>query len=37
MGDANAKVGQDNLGWERVMGWRRIGRVNENVERLAEY
>jgi len=30
MADANAKVGKDNLGWERVMGKQEIERVNKN-------
>ena len=37
MGDADAKVGQHNLGWERVMGRQGLGRMNENGERLAEF
>ena len=37
MGDANAKVGKDNEGWERVMGRQGIGTMNENGERLAEF
>ncbi len=37
MGDANAKVGVDNEGWEREMGRQGIGTMNENGERLAEF
>lgn len=37
MGDANAKVGQDDPGWERVIRRQRIGRMNENGKRLAEF
>lgn len=36
MGDLNAKVGDDNTGWETVMGRHGLGRMNENGRRLAE-
>ena len=37
MGDLNAKIGQDNEGWEKVMGQHGLGRMNENGERLATF
>ena len=36
MGDANAKVGNSNDGWERIMGKEGLGTMNENGMRLAE-
>ncbi|XP_062566274.1 craniofacial development protein 2-like [Saccostrea cucullata] len=36
MGDANAKVGKLNEGWERVIGQEGIRTMNENSTRLAE-
>lgn len=33
MGDLNAKIGEDNEGWEKVMGRHGLGRMNENGER----
>ena len=35
-GDMNAKVGDDNEGYERVMGRHGLGKCNENGERLRE-
>lgn len=35
-GDMNAKVGEDNWDYERVMGKRGLGRWNDNGERLCE-
>ena len=35
MGDANAKVGEDNTGYEETMGKHRVGQMNENGERFA--
>ena len=37
MGDLNAKIGQDNEGWEKVMGQHGLGRMNENGESLATF
>ena len=37
MGDLNAKIGQGNEGWEKVMGQHGLGRMNENGERLATF
>ena len=37
MGDLNAKIGEDNKGWEKVMGQHGLGRMNENGERLAMF
>ncbi|KAL9954308.1 hypothetical protein ACROYT_G041827 [Oculina patagonica] len=36
MGDANAKVGEENERWERAKGRHEIGTMNENDERRAE-
>ena len=36
MGDLNAKVGQNNAGYEQVMGKHGLGQMNENGERLAD-
>ena len=35
MGDANAKIGQDNVGYEEIMGRHGLGQMNENGERFA--
>ena len=35
MGDANAKVGEDNTGYEEAMGKHGVGQMNENGERFA--
>lgn len=37
MGDLNAKVGNDNTGYEREMGKNGIGTRNDNGERLLEF
>ena len=37
MGDANAKVGEDNRGHEGIMGQHGLGQMNENGERLAGF
>ena len=37
MGDANAKVGQDNTGYENIMGRNGLGEMNENGERFANF
>jgi len=37
MGDANAKVGEDPTGYERIMGKHGLGRMNENGERFANF
>lgn len=36
MGDLNAKVGNDNTGYEEIMGKHGLGDMNENGERLAD-
>ena len=35
MGDANAKVGEDNTGYEETMGKHGVSQMNENGERFA--
>ena len=37
MGDANAKVGQDNKGYEITMGRNGLGQMNDNGERFANF
>ena len=37
MGDLNAKIGQDNTGYEEVMGRQGLGNMNENGERFADF
>ena len=37
MGDMNAKVGNDNTGFERAMGRQGCGVMNENGEKLLEW
>ncbi|XP_052080744.1 uncharacterized protein LOC127718727 [Mytilus californianus] len=37
MGDFNAKVGQDNSGFERIMGKHGCGIMNENGEHLVDF
>jgi exonuclease III len=37
MGDLNAKVGNDNSGYERTMGVHGLGVQNDNGERLCEF
>ena len=36
-GDMNAKVGEDNRGYEEIMGRHGTGRLNNNGERLLRY
>ena len=36
MGDANAKIGSDNTGYEDIMGKHGLGTMNNNGERLAD-
>ena len=36
-GDMNAKVGEDNRGYEGIMGRHGIGRMNDNGDRLCEF
>ena len=36
MGDFNAKIGSDNIGYEEVMGRHGLGAMNDNGERLAD-
>ena len=36
LGDMNAKVGEDNQGYERAMGRHELGSRNDNGERLCE-
>ena len=37
MGDANAKVGHENRGYEGIMGQHGLGQMNENGERFASF
>ena len=37
MGDLKTKIGADNSGSDRVMGWHGCGIINENRERLVEF
>lgn len=37
MGELNAKVGQDNTDYERVMGKHGVGIRNDSGERLVEF
>jgi len=37
MGDFNAKIGEDNEGYEDVMGRQALGRINDNGERLRSW
>ena len=37
MGDANAKVGEDNIGFEECMGKHGLGQMNDNGERFASF
>ena len=34
MGDANAKIGNENIGYENFMGQHGLGKMNDNGERL---
>ena len=36
MGDFNAKIGSDNIGYEQVIEQHRLGVMNDNGERLAD-
>jgi len=36
MGDLNAKIGSDNIGYEEIMGRHGLGEMNENGERFAD-
>ena len=36
MGDFNAKIGPDNIGYEDIMGIQGLGQMNENGERFAD-
>lgn len=37
MVDTNAKIGQNNKNWERIMGKHMIGKMNENRGRLTQF
>ena len=37
MGDANAKIGEDNTGYEGIMGHHGLGQMNDNGERFANF
>ena len=37
MGDANAKVGSDNISYEEIMGKQGLGVMNDNGERFANF
>lgn len=37
MGDANAKIGSNNQGYEHIMGKHGLGQMNENGERFADF
>lgn len=37
IGDLNAKTGNDNTGYNDVMGQHGLGQMNENGERLADF
>lgn len=37
IGDLNAKTGNDNTGYDDVMGQHGLGQMNENGERLADF
>ena len=37
MGRLNAKVGEDNEGYENIVGSHRVGERNDNGERLVEH
>ena len=37
MGDLNAKSGEDNKRWKKLMGQHGLGRMNENGDRLATF
>ena len=37
MGDLNAKVGEDNKGYENIIGSHGVGERNDNGERLVDF
>ena len=37
MGDANAKIGRENTGYDRIMGSHGLGEMNDNGERFASF
>ncbi|GFS11523.1 3-hydroxybutyrate dehydrogenase type 2 [Elysia marginata] len=37
MGDANAKIGRDDTGYDRIMGSHGLGEMNDNGERFANF
>ena len=37
MGDANAKIGEDNTGYEGIMGRHGLGQMNDNGDRFASF
>ncbi|GFR88916.1 craniofacial development protein 2 [Elysia marginata] len=37
MGDANAKIGRENIGYDRIMGSHGLGEMNDNGERFANF
>ena len=37
MGDMSAKIGNDNMGMESIMGIHAMGNINNNGERLVEF
>ncbi|GFR70255.1 craniofacial development protein 2 [Elysia marginata] len=37
MGDANAKIGRENTGYDRIMGSHGLGEMNDNGERFANF
>ena len=37
MGDLNAKVGEDNEGYENIIGSHGAGEINDNGERLVDF
>ena len=36
MGDLNAKIGEDNIGYEEMMGIHELGEINNNGEKLLD-
>ena len=37
MEDANAKIGQDNVGFETIMGRNELGEMNDNGKQFANF
>ena len=37
LGDLNSRPGNNNIGWDRVMGKHGIGTINDNGERLCHF